>query len=150
MEPLFVSWPCSFADAYACLFFEFCPLAYQYYPLIEVGIRQCRSSGIDCKVHGLMVVGRLQTENDETAATFTFLASDNEEQPQRDQLHTETKKLKPMGTKDIQTHVFVWGLNDKDQLGGPKGSKVSTSICTCTKWHGTMWMLYIGMQVFSN
>ena len=32
------------------------------------------------------------------------------------------------GTKDIQTHVFVWGLNDKDQLGGPKGSKVRDSI----------------------
>lgn len=25
----------------------------------------------------------------------------------------------------IRTKVFVWGLNDKDQLGGLKGSKVS-------------------------
>lgn len=24
----------------------------------------------------------------------------------------------------IRTKVFVWGLNDKDQLGGLKGSKV--------------------------
>lgn len=31
-----------------------------------------------------------------------------------------------MGTKEIKTHVFVWGLNDKDQLGGPKGSKIKT------------------------
>ena len=31
---------------------------------------------------------------------------------------------KPAGSRDIQTYVFVWGLNDKDQLGGPKGSKI--------------------------
>lgn len=28
-------------------------------------------------------------------------------------------------TATIRTKVFVWGLNDKDQLGGLKGSKVS-------------------------
>lgn len=27
----------------------------------------------------------------------------------------------------IRTKVFVWGLNDKDQLGGLKGSKVLCS-----------------------
>ena len=30
------------------------------------------------------------------------------------------------GCGEIRTHVFVWGLNDKDQLGGPKGSKIKT------------------------
>ena len=30
----------------------------------------------------------------------------------------------PRGPREILTNVFVWGLNDKDQLGGPKGSKV--------------------------
>lgn len=30
--------------------------------------------------------------------------------------------LESAGT--IRTKVFVWGLNDKDQLGGLKGSKV--------------------------
>lgn len=30
--------------------------------------------------------------------------------------------LETAGT--IRTKVFVWGLNDKDQLGGLKGSKV--------------------------
>lgn len=28
-------------------------------------------------------------------------------------------------TASIRTKVFVWGLNDKDQLGGLKGSKVT-------------------------
>ena len=31
----------------------------------------------------------------------------------------------------IRTKVFVWGLNDKDQLGGLKGSKVRPCGCTC-------------------
>ena len=42
---------------------------------------------------------------------------------------TLKKKSRLMGSKDIQTHVFVWGLNDKDQLGGPKGSKVGIILC---------------------
>lgn len=29
----------------------------------------------------------------------------------------------------IRTKVFVWGLNDKDQLGGLKGSKVLPQMC---------------------
>jgi hypothetical protein len=27
-------------------------------------------------------------------------------------------------SKDINTHEFCWGLNDKEQLGGARGSKV--------------------------
>lgn len=34
--------------------------------------------------------------------------------------------LESAGT--IRTKVFVWGLNDKDQLGGLKGSKVQMKI----------------------
>lgn len=47
----------------------------------------------------------------------------------------------------IRTKVFVWGLNDKDQLGGLKGSKVSSlpteylplcwqqaSVSECLRW----------------
>lgn len=29
---------------------------------------------------------------------------------------------------EISTKVFVWGLNDKDQLGGLKGSKVKLPV----------------------
>lgn len=47
------------------------------------------------------------------------------------------KKSRSTSFKDIQTHVFVWGLNDKDQLGGPKGSKVGRIKCTMgeIKWN---------------
>ncbi|XP_064637694.1 E3 ubiquitin-protein ligase HERC2-like isoform X2 [Lineus longissimus] len=93
----------------------------EYYRFIEISIRQCKSSGIDCKIHGLSIQGRLRSDEDDMAANFIFLASDNEEE---ERTQTFRKKSKPAGTKEIQTHVFVWGLNDKDQLGGPKGSKI--------------------------
>jgi E3 ubiquitin-protein ligase HERC2 len=95
--------------------------------VIEISIRQCKSSGIDCKVHGLSVVGRLKSDEDDMAANFVFLASDNEEDEEEATRASQViaKKVKlGSGVKDIQTQVFVWGLNDKDQLGGPKGSKV--------------------------
>lgn len=34
------------------------------------------------------------------------------------------KSSGPESAASIRTKVFVWGLNDKDQLGGLKGSKV--------------------------
>ena len=95
---------------------------------MEISIKQCRSSGIDCKVHCLSVIGRMRADEDDTAASFSFLASDKEdEEEDKTIIQTGRKKSKYTGGKDIQTHVFVWGLNDKDQLGGPKGSKVSHS-----------------------
>lgn len=55
------------------------PPSLQYHRYIEIAIKQCRSSGIDCKIHGLGIVGRIRAE-DEDLATVPFLASDNEEE----------------------------------------------------------------------
>ena len=69
----------------------------------------------------VMLHTMLQEEEDERQAmnqSYSTLVSS-----------TLKKKSRPMGSKDIQTHVFVWGLNDKDQLGGPKGSKVGPLLC---------------------
>ena len=108
-------------------------LSLQYYQFVEVAIRQCKSSGIDCKVHGLSIVGRLKSDDDDLGTTFSFLASDNEEEDEEEEVEALNlaKRLQPMSPKEMKTHVFAWGLNDKDQLGGPKGSKVrrdSTSV----------------------
>ncbi|MBN3299656.1 HERC2 ligase, partial [Amia calva] len=98
----------------------------EYHRYVEIAIKQCRSSGIDCKIHGLGIVGRIRAE-DEDLATVPFLASDNEEE---DDDKTSTGSLvrnKSAGLESaatIRTKVFVWGLNDKDQLGGLKGSKI--------------------------
>ncbi|KAL1023407.1 hypothetical protein UPYG_G00040470 [Umbra pygmaea] len=98
----------------------------EYHRYIEIAIKQCRSSGIDCKVHGLGIVGRIRAE-DEDLATVPFLASDNEEEEDEKTVTGSMARKKSSGLDSaaaIRTKVFVWGLNDKDQLGGLKGSKI--------------------------
>ncbi|XP_012892587.1 PREDICTED: E3 ubiquitin-protein ligase HERC2-like, partial [Dipodomys ordii] len=51
----------------------------EYHRYIEIAIKQCRSSGIDCKIHGLVLLGRIRAEEEDLAAV-PFLASDNEEE----------------------------------------------------------------------
>uniref|UniRef100_A0A1A8PRE6 E3 ubiquitin-protein ligase HERC2 n=3 Tax=Nothobranchius rachovii TaxID=451742 RepID=A0A1A8PRE6_9TELE len=98
----------------------------EFHRYIEIAIKQCRSSGIDCKIHGLRIVGRIRAE-DEDLATVPFLASDNEEEDEEKPTAGSLARKKPPGLESaaaIRTKVFVWGLNDKDQLGGLKGSKI--------------------------
>ena len=42
-------------------------------------IKQFQNGGIDCKIHGLHVVGRKRFEDDEYTSTISFLASDSSE-----------------------------------------------------------------------
>ncbi|XP_033111225.1 E3 ubiquitin-protein ligase HERC2-like [Anneissia japonica] len=103
----------------------------EYYRYIEIAIRQCKSSGIDCKVHGLTITGRMRTEDDDIAANFSFIASDNEEDVDEEGKGGTQNSLRLRSNTagpEIHTKVFVWGLNDKDQLGGPKGSKIKTPV----------------------
>ena len=112
----------------------------QYYSLIEIAIRQCRSSGIDCKIHGLAIRGRMRSEDDNDGLlavnASSYLASDGEDDAVaavEDQLvKNDDVRLRQSaaarGPREILTNVFVWGLNDKDQLGGPKGSKVHKAL----------------------
>ncbi|KAG2456459.1 HERC2 ligase, partial [Polypterus senegalus] len=98
----------------------------KYHRYIEIAIKQCRSSGIDCKIHGLGLVGRIRAE-DEDLATVPFLASDNEEEDDDKANTGSLARKRSAGLESaatIRTKVFVWGLNDKDQLGGLKGSKI--------------------------
>ena len=82
---------------------------------VEIAIKQCSRGGIDCKIHGLLVVGRKRSEEDEFTSTVSFLASDSEECDDASKTKWNTIDVKVNSTK-----VFVWGLNDKDQLGGQK------------------------------
>lgn len=60
-------------------------------------------------------------------AAVPFLASDNEEEEDEKGNSGSLIRKKAAGLESaatIRTKVFVWGLNDKDQLGGLKGSKI--------------------------
>ncbi|XP_054929802.1 E3 ubiquitin-protein ligase HERC2 isoform X6 [Dermacentor andersoni] len=99
----------------------------EYYRFIEIGIRECRSFGIDCKVHGLSILGRHRGDDEDFSPTFPYLASDwedTEDAVMGTQQQSQRAARASENFKDFQTKVFVWGLNDKDQLGGLKGSKV--------------------------
>ena len=104
---------------------------------VEIAIKQCRNGGIDCKVHGLQLVGRhLGTAMplDDTAALARLLPPDFEHdhedpvfqhtnmvQQQQQQASYNLYNSGASISASSATRVFVWGLNDKDQLGGPKG-----------------------------
>jgi len=110
--------------------------------VIEIAVRQCRSSGIDCKVHGLSVRGRLRSDADDgdgdelVVNPSAYLASDGEDDSvavvdtdhstknNNNNARARQSAAARGGPRDVLTNVLVWGLNDKDQLGGPKGSKV--------------------------
>lgn len=91
---------------------------------MEIGIRQCKSSGIDCKIHGIGLTARAKADEDDVAASFSFLALDEEDEAARQRRALRRKPTTVEPTPEGQVKVFVWGLNDKDQLGGLKGSKV--------------------------
>lgn len=49
---------------------------FQYYPIIEISITKCRNNGIDCKVHGLTVIGVKKQSYGELKTSVSFLAND--------------------------------------------------------------------------
>ncbi|KAK4883497.1 hypothetical protein RN001_006816 [Aquatica leii] len=105
----------------------------QHYPLIEVAVIKCRNGGIDCKVHGLSIVGLQKQNQNALKASVSFLANDwdlNYEQSGVPYIAQEQRS--PRGIEYSKSssgcRVFVWGLNDKDQLGRMKGSKVKLPV----------------------
>lgn len=96
----------------------------QYYKYIEIVVKQCRNNGIQCKVHGIKIVGRRkQTDLDLMLSNAGFLSSDSI-------VNCEPWSSTSYSGPDDrvidqnQCKVYVWGLNDKEQLAGLKGSKV--------------------------
>ena len=92
-----------------------------YYACIEIEIVQCRNEGIDCKIHGLHIVGYKRYFENQLATSVSFLASDWE---------VVQEQMTAQRASDVQQNaaVYVWGLNDKDQLGGLKGSKIKLPV----------------------
>lgn len=124
--------------------------------MIEICIIKCRNAGVDCKVHGLTIVGFKKSSYNELKTSVSFLANDWD----LTQDHTPAIQYPAAGKPSFICNkrpcrffslnfpltektpveystscssssgckVFVWGLNDKDQLGGMKGSKVKLPV----------------------
>ena len=107
----------------------------EYHRFIEIAIKQCRNGGIDCKLHGLHIVGRRRCEEDEFSSALSFLASDCEEFEEAVQCSSSGggragpgRGEAGRGKEEHPVSALVWGLNDKDQLGGHKGSKIKLPV----------------------
>ncbi|CAH0390182.1 unnamed protein product [Bemisia tabaci] len=79
----------------------------RYYQCVEIIIKQCRNGGIDCKIHNLQLIGKKKQAQTDVQPLIPFLSTDYSTMQD-----------------SLSYKVFVWGLNDKDQLGSLKGSKV--------------------------
>ncbi|XP_048005438.1 probable E3 ubiquitin-protein ligase HERC2 [Leguminivora glycinivorella] len=99
----------------------------QHYTCIEISIKQNRNVNADCRVHGLYITGfRTNPLYTDIVQSMNFIADDWME------------KDNPTGAVSVDNNppimpadcpkVYVWGLNDKDQLGGVKGSKVKVPV----------------------
>ncbi|KAH8340486.1 hypothetical protein KR067_012484, partial [Drosophila pandora] len=103
-----------------------------FYPWVEIVVKQCQNNGIQCKIHGLQFVGRRQQPDlQHILANAQFLASEYSSGMGPGAVtSTHGEVGSGAGTsgggldQDLPCTVMVWGLNDKEQLGGLKGSKV--------------------------
>ncbi|CAK1599489.1 unnamed protein product [Parnassius mnemosyne] len=99
----------------------------QYYPCIEIGIKQNRNVNADCRVHGLYITGfRPNPLYSEILTNMNFIAEDWMEKD--NPTGATSAETNPASLPSDCPKVYVWGLNDKDQLGGVKGSKVKVPV----------------------
>ncbi|CAG9815802.1 unnamed protein product [Phaedon cochleariae] len=105
----------------------------KHYPMIEINVSKCRNNGIDCKIHGITMVGIMKQSFGELKTSVSFLANDwdlTQEATPGPSLITMTQECNTDLASSTSSgyRVYVWGLNDKDQLGGMKGSKVKLPV----------------------
>ncbi|XP_041973907.1 probable E3 ubiquitin-protein ligase HERC2 [Aricia agestis] len=103
----------------------------QYYPCIEIGIKQNRNVNADVRVHGLYITGfRPNPMYTEILSSMNFVAEDWMEKDSP--TGAASSENNPPTLPNDCPKVYVWGLNDKDQLGGVKGSKVKVPVFSST------------------
>ncbi len=98
-----------------------------------MNIRSCKSGGIDTKIHGISVIGRVDMNEEEVAANFSFLTMEEVEGKGEVGLIRSQRKMAEGSLIDGHSNeVFVWGLNDRHQLGNAQSdTKVYTYIHAC-------------------
>ena len=71
----------------------------QFYTLVQLNVLTCRSGGIDTRIHGLNIIGRVLMSEDEVAATFSFLTVEDLSQDSKSAKHRS--KAEP---EDVDSH----------------------------------------------
>lgn len=104
----------------------------QYYPIIELVIRSCKSGGIDTKIHGISVIGRVDMNEEEAAANFSFLSVEEAEWKDVGFIRKQRKMAEGSLLDSHSCKVFVWGLNDKHQLGSAQSEGKVRHVYICT------------------
>ncbi|XP_026481647.1 E3 ubiquitin-protein ligase HERC2-like [Ctenocephalides felis] len=128
-----------------------------YYRCIEIYIKQVRGGGIDCRVQNIKFLGKRlkRLQDPSTSASAAALAGiENGDQmdtvPMNNEFQFMATDYNDSFCEDLNfvagsngaggmngdgvdygsdgNQVLVWGLNDKDQLGGLKGSKVKLPV----------------------
>lgn len=85
--------------------------------MIEMNIRSCKSGGIDTKIHGISIIGRVDMNEEEAAANFSFLSVEEVEGRDVGLIRRQRKMAEGSLMDNNSSKVFVWGLNDRHQLG---------------------------------
>ncbi len=89
----------------------------QYYPIIQIAIKTCKSGGIDAKIHGLSIIGRVNMNEEEAAASFSFLSVEEADGMDGGLIRRQRRMAEGGAHDGNACKVFVWGLNDRHQLG---------------------------------
>lgn len=97
----------------------------QYFPIMDLSVRSCKSGGIDTKIHGISVIGRVDMNEEEAAANFSFLSVEDMDGKDGGLIRKQRKMAEGSLMDSVSCKVFVWGLNDRQQLGSSQSdSKV--------------------------
>ena len=73
----------------------------------------------------MIILMQCRAEEVDYAASFGYLASESSEvDAEIQEAESGGSKVQTLTSAKPSTVVFTWGLNDKDQLGGVKGSKI--------------------------
>ena len=79
----------------------------QYYPLVMIQVRACKSGGIDTRIHSISIIGRVDMNEDEVAANFSFLTV---EDTNRDTAGFAKRRKKDQEAVDIHSnkvHIYM-------------------------------------------
>ncbi|KAG7303974.1 hypothetical protein JYU34_010894 [Plutella xylostella] len=99
-----------------------------YYPCIEITLKQNRNIDADVRVHGLYINGfRPNPLYTDVLQSMNFVSEDWVEKENIVTTISSNDNNQPAVSNDCPK-VYVWGLNDKDQLAGVKGSKVKVPV----------------------